>query len=131
MLETISRKLNPKPTALYPAPDTIPAELLNIPQWVVWRYEQKISAKGDVGWTKPPYVPALGGKLRAAAVNNPKDWADSQRALGCLTLNRPDVAGIGLVLTPELESSSVTFARRVQTCVGAYAPFCSSFGNTL
>ena len=46
----------------------IPAELRALPQWVVWRYEQR-----DGKETKVPYQP-LAGQMRLASTTAPETW---------------------------------------------------------
>ena len=69
----------PRPAALIPEPDGIPAELRDRARWLVWRYELKAGHAPDdpKPWTKVPYRADGNGK---AASNRPATWADFEAA---------------------------------------------------
>jgi primase-polymerase (primpol)-like protein len=70
----------------------LPAELISLPQWVFWRYEQR---EGEP--TKVPYT-AMGYK---ASDTNPRHWSEYGYLVELLR-KRPDfAAGIGFVFTAE------------------------------
>ena len=72
-------------------PETIPAELRALNQWVCWRYETR-----DGKATKPPYQAKSNGKLLLAKSNDPATWADFDTA--CAAVSRLKMEGIGLAL---------------------------------
>lgn len=69
--------------------DCIPAELRELKQWVLWKYEDKGSGKP----TKVPY--SSNGNL--ASVTNPSSWCDFNTAINIYNLGGYD--GIGFVFT--------------------------------
>lgn len=71
-------------------PDTIPAELKAIPQWVLWRLEER-----DGKPTKTPYQ--VNGRM--AKVNDPLTWTRFDSALATYQAGGYD--GLGIVLTKE------------------------------
>ena len=108
-----------KPHSLVPDPDTIPQELRDLAQWVVWRY-----APNDERnlWTKVPLQAkaALEGEPYNASSTRPKTWTDFATARKAYTLNPPSAGdipipdsladnpvghdgldGMGFILTPE------------------------------
>lgn len=70
---------------------TIPDELRELRQWVVWRYETRHDKP-----TKVPYKPVASANLRAS-VTDPQSWGFFGAALAVQELNGYD--GIGFVLT--------------------------------
>lgn len=66
-----------------------PPELIHLPQWVTWRYEDRGGQKP----TKVPYNPITGSK---ASVNNPNDWTTYTNV--CNAMASGWWSGIGFVL---------------------------------
>lgn len=52
--------------------DNIPVDLIDTPNWIVWKYEEKTDSKGDVKLTKIPKQ--INGSN--ANTTNPNTWAD-------------------------------------------------------
>ncbi|MGC8782942.1 MAG: phage/plasmid primase, P4 family [Armatimonadota bacterium] len=75
------------------AATAIPTELISLPNWVVWNYEQRNSRRTKV--PKQPRHPSMN-----ASVVEPDTWADFYTALRVVEWGLAD--GIGLVLTPDL-----------------------------
>jgi putative DNA primase/helicase len=71
------------------AQKSIPVDLREHPQWVVWRREER-----DGKTTKVPYCAAE--PRRRASATDPATWATFEQAAEC-----PDVAGIGYVFAPD------------------------------
>jgi putative DNA primase/helicase len=72
-----------KPVALPVKPDSIPAELKQWPQWVVWRYEWKADKRnkktGELGeWDKPPYNARTGALASSTARSS---WSSFEEAM--------------------------------------------------
>jgi len=78
-----------KPPRIEVRPQSIPQELKDKNQWVVWSWESR-----DGKWTKPPYNPMTG---KPASVSNPEDWVDFSTAL--YGVKYGDWDGIGFVLS--------------------------------
>lgn len=69
----------------------LPAELVSLKQWCLWRYE-------DVGAAKPTKVPySINGK--PANVNDPSSWASFQECFNIFSLG--NYSGIGFVFTSD------------------------------
>ncbi|MCG6533420.1 MAG: phage/plasmid primase, P4 family [Syntrophales bacterium LBB04] len=68
--ETDTPEHPPVPLPVYP--DTIPAPLKELPQWVVWQYEWRSQNNGRGKWTKPPFQPQTGTYAKA---NDPETWS--------------------------------------------------------
>ena len=71
--------------------ESIPEELVERPQWVCWRREQR-----DGKATKIPVVPGVGS---FASSTDPETWSDFETACDYLERGRAD--GIGFVFTEE------------------------------
>ena len=81
-----------KPTALEVRPESIPAELRDIPRWVGWRYAWAVNGQGIGKWTKPPHridTPDL-----HASSTDPGTWAVFEDAEAAY--QRGTFDGIGL-----------------------------------
>jgi putative DNA primase/helicase len=81
----------PRPTALPVLFDNIPAELRELPQWVVWKYELR-----DDDWTKPPFSASTG---RKADSTDPATWSTFDVARAAYECGGWD--GVGVVNRPE------------------------------
>lgn len=81
--------LRPVPTSPYAS---IPAELRVLPQWIVWRYEERGSDKP----TKVPFNPRSG---YPASVTNPDSWSSFDDACSAACGQDAPYSGIGFVLT--------------------------------
>ena len=73
----------------------IPAELIERPQWVAWRYEQR-SGKT----TKAPIDAKSNGRLIHAKSNDPTTWASHAEAMAACE-RHPELAGVGFCFTPD------------------------------
>lgn len=73
-------------------PEAIPAELMEWPQWVAWRYGDEPRADG-----KRPKIPVNPRTGRPAKVSDYRTWGTFERAVACCRRLRID--GIGFVLT--------------------------------
>lgn len=71
-------------------PDTVPAELAGLRQWVAWRWEDR-----DGKLTKPPLNPHSGAH---ASTTNPATWGTLQGAVRFCE-EHPWAAGLGFVFT--------------------------------
>jgi len=80
----------PKPRALSVRPDSVPEELKEAPQWVVWPWSNR-----NGKWTKPPHR-ADGSN---ADVAQPGTWTSFAVALSGYETGR--FAGVGFVLTAD------------------------------
>lgn len=81
----------PHPTADPPRFDKMPAELIALDQWVMWRYEWKAKIRK---WTKVPY--RVDGQGRASH-SDPRTWCSFAAARAAYT--RGSFAGVGFVFT--------------------------------
>jgi putative DNA primase/helicase len=72
------------------------AELAPYPQWVGWRWEERMDAKGNSKLTKPPYSPRGGHR---ASVTKTTDWSTYE--IACKYRDDNGLAGIGFVLTAQ------------------------------
>jgi putative DNA primase/helicase len=77
--------------------DRIPEEMRKLPNWVVWKLEERTDAKGEVRETKVPYD-AKTGKL--AKTNAPATWASFDKAVAALR-NGNGYDGIGFCLSAD------------------------------
>ncbi|OPX90290.1 MAG: hypothetical protein A4E53_01176 [Pelotomaculum sp. PtaB.Bin104] len=73
--------------------ENIPAELKQLPQWVVWKARRKNNGKVD----KIPFDPKTG---RAASTTNPETWSTFDHTVE-VSRNGGGYAGIGFVVTPD------------------------------
>lgn len=72
--------------------DNIPQELRELPQWLVWRYE-------DNGGEKPTKVPYSPRHKRHASSTNAADWTTFQEAAALWAAEPQTYNGIGFVFT--------------------------------
>jgi RecA-family ATPase len=82
-------------TARKPDPTATPAELIALPQWVCWRYENR-----DGKPTKVPIDAKSNGRLRRAKTNDPATWASHAEALAACE-RHPELAGVGFCFAPD------------------------------
>ncbi len=75
-------------------PEGIPAELRNVPQWGLWRYETDASGRK----TKIPYQPRQ--PRRKAASTRVHEWAPFDTALAALRAGHGDGIGFNFTGTP-------------------------------
>lgn len=78
-------------SAVLTGPGTIPAELLDLPQWVTWRMEL-----ADGKPTKVPYSPATGHK---ASTTDPGTWGSYEQAVWAAASRGH--AGVGFVFSAD------------------------------
>jgi len=91
----------PPPALPYPTdPGQVPAELAGLAQWVAWTW--KPTGRPDKPWTKPPVDPNTG---RPAKADDPTTWGTFLQAVAWA--QRHHLAGIGIVLTPDLGLTGV------------------------
>lgn len=79
-------------------PDTIPAELRALPQWVCWQYEIKDNTNGTFRVTKVPY----------AETDNPSTWTQFDNAFAAY-VNDTDLDGIGFVFSKNDPYTGIDF----------------------
>ncbi len=72
-----------------------PAELIALPQWVAWRYEDR-----DGKPTKAPIDAKSNGRLTYAKSNDPATWASHAEALKACE-RHPELAGVGFCFSPD------------------------------
>ena len=90
-----------RPQALPVLPDSIPAALKAVPQWVVWRYVEDVDADtGEVSWDKPPVNARTGG---LASSTDPGTWSDYETALAAYQKGGYDGVGFVLHRNPEAD----------------------------
>jgi len=97
MLGTLPTDHTPRPIALTPIAENIPAELKARAQWVLWRYEWVVNKQGIGKWTKVPY----GARDVKAATNRPTSWQSFDSALARYQANRDYFDGIGYVFAKD------------------------------
>ena len=83
-----------RPESVRPEIGNIPAELQELPQWVLWRYEWKDETGA---WAKVPYS-ADGYR---ADSTNPERWSDFKTIISVWTSNENRYDGIGFVFNEE------------------------------
>lgn len=93
-------------TALKVNPDTVPAELRSIPQWVCWKYADS----PDGG--KPKKLPINPRTGELASVNDPGTWTDFETAYEAY--QQHGYAGLWLALTEELGLVAID----IDECIG-------------
>lgn len=81
-----------RPTALTFQAQNIPAKLVSIPRWVMWRFAVKKKGNGVEGYAKVPFQ--VSGK--AASVNKPDSWSTFNDCFDEYPLS--DFDGMGFVL---------------------------------
>src|SRR5262245_16666094 len=112
-------------TLPYPTdPRQVPAELAERPQWVVWYW--KPTGRPDKPWTKPPVDPKTG---RLARADDPATWGTFRQAVAWA--QRHHLAGIGIVLTPDLDLTGVDLDGCRDPATGALAPWAQSVVDRL
>ena len=82
-----------KPSTLCVVPENLPPELLQVPQWIRWRWEWN---EKRTAWTK---IPLQSSSSRKAATNRRETWAGFQDALA--NVGDHDTDGIGFVFTEQ------------------------------
>lgn len=90
--QTLTLVKPPKPIAIEPQLERIPAELRERAQWVVWRYEKDRNGK----WTKVPCNAQTGAR---ASSTDPKTWATFDGA--AQAYKRGGYDGVGFVFAPD------------------------------
>src|SRR5215213_8190413 len=82
------------PVTLPVIPDSIPAELKDLPQWVGWSWAYRPGKNGEAGeWTKPPLSPVTGHKASSTDSGTWASFADALRFVQACNL-----PGIGRVV---------------------------------
>ena len=84
-----------RPKYLQVYPESIPEQLVQLPQWCCWRAVWRVDGAGRGKWTKPPYQP----DGRPAKSTDPATWAEFGECLLAYQSGRFD--GLGFVLTRE------------------------------
>ena len=101
-------------------PESIPAELRNIPRWLLWKLETR-NAKP----TKTPYQ--VSGAL--AKVNDPTTWTDFDSAL--TAYQRGGWSGVGIVLTDDDDLVGVDLDKVLNPDTGELEPSAARIVNDL
>ena len=83
------------PAQTTPAATRTPAELIALPQWVCWRYEER---NGKT--TKAPINAKSNGRLIHAKSNDPATWASHAEAMAACE-RHPELAGVGFCFAPD------------------------------
>ncbi len=115
--------MSAKPHALLVDPESIPAELKALRQWVAWQYQW---VADRLEWAKVPLqaVPLLGNTPtpRRAASTKPKTWASFDEALQAYELHPPMA---GEVLPPDdANSTGNNGLDGIGLCLTADDPYC-------
>lgn len=110
---------NERPPALAPVFDAMPQELVDLPQWVIWRYDWRVDAsKQDGGeWAKVLYSPRTRSR---ADSTDPATWATFGEA--GLAYRRGGFAGVGFVFADGGGITGVDFDDCVDPDTGEVAP---------
>jgi primase-polymerase (primpol)-like protein len=104
----------------------IPASLKAIPQWVLWRWEQRPDkTTGDLKWTKPPFQP--NGKYASSTKRD--TWGSFDEVLTAYNQDRFD--GIGIVLTLKLGIVGVDLDHCRDRETGAIEPWAQAIVDKL
>ncbi len=101
-------ELQTRPIPLQVRFDTIPGDLRELNQWVLWRYEWKKGKNGSPGkWDKPPYIP----DGSHASATDPTKWNSFDRVksayesgLGLPVDSKKHFDGIGFVANRDTQS---------------------------
>jgi len=94
--------------------ESIPTELKNLKQWVVWKLEVK-----DDKFTKVPYrsdIPAI-----KASTTNSKSWSTFDQAVFTIQ-NEKDIAGIGFVFSESDPYIGIDFDKCIDASNGLIYP---------
>jgi putative DNA primase/helicase len=103
-----------------------PDELKVIPQWVLWRWEERINPRtGEVKLTKPPYQP----NGQHAESDNSNTWSTFETVVHAY--QKGEFAGIGFVVTNEVGIVGVDLDHCRDAETGAIQPWAYSIVNTL
>lgn len=87
----------------------IPADLRNIPRWVMWRHVERTKPNGEKVWAKLPMTP--GG--RAASSTDEATWSTYDEVCDALILG--EFSGIGLVLGDDVQGIDLDDCRDPDT----------------
>lgn len=106
-------------------PATIPAELTERPQWLVWRYEWKKDHQPGDKPTKVPYQAraALNGRRRKAKSTAADTWATFAEALEAYRRNPGTYSGVGFAVTEADQIAGVDLDNAVDPDTGELAPW--------
>jgi putative DNA primase/helicase len=89
----------------------IPQELRDLPNWVVWRFEERVNEKtNEVLHTKVPYNARTGGHAKS---NKLSTWSTFAEALAAL--ERGGYDGVGVCLTPPYVGADLDGCRSPET----------------
>jgi hypothetical protein len=89
-----TKKTAGRPTPLPLLAENLPAQLTDLPQFVVWKYIEDLDVEtGETDWDKPPFNARTGG---LASSTNPATWSPFAVALDAY--NRGGWDGLGFVL---------------------------------
>ncbi len=75
-----------------PSPAAVPSDLIELQNWVVWKYERR--------GTKPTKVPYALNRHGASSVN-PSDWTSYEDAANFLASSKGEYNGVGFVFFPD------------------------------
>lgn len=113
----------PRPKALSVIAENVPADLRQLNQWVVWRYE----LNDDNEWTKVPSQV----NDRKASTTDSTTWANFQRALAAYQQGRGKFDGIGFVCTVESGIVGVDLDHCVDRITHKWEPWAIEIIKTL
>jgi putative DNA primase/helicase len=99
---------NDKPTAPVVRTGDIPGELVQLDQWIVWKYRTKPTG----GWTKPPYSPHTGLKTD---VTDAGSFASFEEALAAQKRLKADGIGFSLIAGGNIAFIDLDHCRDVDT----------------
>src|SRR5512135_2822225 len=103
-----------RPTALAVIAEAIPAVLVALPQWVVWRFTWK-----EGRWTKPPFN---ANTSRHAQSNNPATHAGFYTALNAYRDDRKDFDGIGFAFHQNDGLTGIDLDHVIDPATGELSP---------
>lgn len=87
---------NTRPKPLEPKFDSVPPEMKELKQWVLWKYIWKEDGASS-SWSKVPF--ATNGVT--ASTTNPHTWAKFESAVMAYEQNQNNYDGIGFVFAPD------------------------------
>ena len=103
-------------------PDTVPAELAGLPQWVAWGWEERGGKP-----TKPPLNPHSGGH---ASTTDPATWGTPQDAVR-FCREHPAAAGVGFVFTKDDPYVGIDLDKCRDPQTGEIAPWAQAIADYL
>jgi len=115
----------PKPTAPVPGAD-IPAPLLALKQWVVWRYEIR-----DDEWTKVPYTPGTGQRSNSSDSTTWRSYTEAANDYDA-NLNKPCAFdGIRFAFSAEDDFCGIDLDDSIDPQTGELRPWAKRLADML